>query len=159
MQRDWFWVRKPILDLPKIHTSSITLRCIKSVLIPMLYHMNCIFRCVNACECIHLQWMMNYECYPGMRAPAGPNCQRYAVASVRPDIPVSCGPQSVMVSGSLGWIWILLIVVMATLLHPWLEAYSTDMILWVRFWISYIQRPHMSKNSLCYQGSRTSLNL
>uniref|UniRef100_A0A0K0CVI1 FZ domain-containing protein n=1 Tax=Angiostrongylus cantonensis TaxID=6313 RepID=A0A0K0CVI1_ANGCA len=34
--------------------------------------------CVNACECLHLQWVMNYECYPGIRAPAGPNCQRWA---------------------------------------------------------------------------------
>ncbi|KHJ91159.1 DEAD/DEAH box helicase [Oesophagostomum dentatum] len=33
--------------------------------------------CVNACECIHLQWVMNYECFPGLRAPAAPNCQRY----------------------------------------------------------------------------------
>ncbi|KHJ79693.1 hypothetical protein OESDEN_20653, partial [Oesophagostomum dentatum] len=32
--------------------------------------------CVNACECIHLQWVMNYECFPGLRAPAAPNCQR-----------------------------------------------------------------------------------
>ncbi|CAP35892.1 Protein CBR-DOS-2 [Caenorhabditis briggsae] len=34
--------------------------------------------CVNACECLHLQWMMNYECYPGTRAPAYNNCQRWA---------------------------------------------------------------------------------
>ncbi|KIH43621.1 hypothetical protein ANCDUO_26368, partial [Ancylostoma duodenale] len=31
--------------------------------------------CVNACECLHLQWVMDYECFPGVRAPAGPNCQ------------------------------------------------------------------------------------
>lgn len=37
-----------------------------------------IFSCVNACECLHLQWMMNYECYPGTRAPAYNNCQRWA---------------------------------------------------------------------------------
>ncbi|EYB97242.1 hypothetical protein Y032_0142g2314 [Ancylostoma ceylanicum] len=34
--------------------------------------------CVNACECLHLQWVMDYECFPGVRAPAGPNCQRWA---------------------------------------------------------------------------------
>ncbi|KIH58187.1 DSHCT domain protein [Ancylostoma duodenale] len=33
--------------------------------------------CVNACECLHLQWVMDYECFPGVRAPAGPNCQRW----------------------------------------------------------------------------------
>ncbi|KJH50524.1 hypothetical protein DICVIV_03288 [Dictyocaulus viviparus] len=38
--------------------------------------------CVNACECLHLQWVMNYECFPGIRAPAGPNCQRNVMLSI-----------------------------------------------------------------------------
>uniref|UniRef100_A0A183DFT5 LMCD1 protein n=1 Tax=Gongylonema pulchrum TaxID=637853 RepID=A0A183DFT5_9BILA len=33
--------------------------------------------CVAACECIHLQWIMDVECKPGARSPALPNCQRW----------------------------------------------------------------------------------
>ncbi|CAI4224120.1 unnamed protein product [Auanema sp. JU1783] len=34
--------------------------------------------CINACECIHLQWTMESFCNPTMTAPSGPNCQRWA---------------------------------------------------------------------------------
>ncbi|CAJ0931808.1 unnamed protein product, partial [Mesorhabditis belari] len=33
--------------------------------------------CVNACECIHMQWIFDPECSPGIKAPAAPNCQRW----------------------------------------------------------------------------------
>uniref|UniRef100_A0A0N5A7T1 Amiloride-sensitive sodium channel subunit alpha n=1 Tax=Syphacia muris TaxID=451379 RepID=A0A0N5A7T1_9BILA len=33
--------------------------------------------CVLACECFHMQWIMDGQCRPGARAPALPNCQRW----------------------------------------------------------------------------------
>ncbi|CAJ0585704.1 unnamed protein product, partial [Mesorhabditis spiculigera] len=33
--------------------------------------------CVNACECIHLQWILDEPCSPGIKAQASPNCQRW----------------------------------------------------------------------------------
>ncbi|KAF8360627.1 dos-2 [Pristionchus pacificus] len=34
--------------------------------------------CVNACECIHLQWVMDWQCSPGKVSAANvPNCQRW----------------------------------------------------------------------------------